>query len=211
MPPLSAAEWTATASFLFFVIGSATVGWHHLRPPYLAGCVLLALLISGSMQRGDFRRAVDWPQIWFLLGIDSMVKIMDYLGLQQALAEKMRAALNVANGNSLAFIAVALLVTLTLRLVLPVTAGALSATVILLPIAAAQSIHPWIAVFCAAMFTDISFFRYQGSNGMLQLVSDGLLDDVDRSRFMQYALWMNGARVLAVVASIPWWEHLGLL
>ena len=211
MPPLSAAEWTATASFLFFVIGSATVGWHHLRPPYLAGCVLLALLLSGSMQRGDFRRAVDWPQIWFLLGIDSMVKIMDYLGLQQALAEKMRAALNVANGNSLAFIAVALLVTLTLRLVLPVTAGALSATVILLPIAAAQSIHPWIAVFCAAMFTDISFFRYQGSNGMLQLVSDGLLDDVDRSRFMQYALWMNGARVLAVVASIPWWEHLGLL
>jgi hypothetical protein len=61
------------------------------------------------------------------------------------------------------------------------------------------------------MFTDISFFRYQGSNGMLQLVSDGLLDDVDRSRFMQYTLWMNGARVLAVVASIPWWEHLGLL
>jgi hypothetical protein len=46
---------------------------------------------------------------------------------------------------------------------------------------------------------------------MLQLVSDGLIDDVDRSRFMQYALWMNGARVLAVVASIPWWEHLGLL
>lgn len=211
MPPMSAGEWTATASFLFFVIGSATVGWHHLRPPYLAGCVLLALLFSESMQRRDFRRAVDWPQIWFLLGIDSMVKIMDYLGLQQALAEKMGAALKFANGNVLEFIAVALLVTLTLRLILPVTAGAISATVILLPIAAAQSIHPWIAVFCAAMFTDISFFRYQGSNGMLQLVSDGLIDNVNRSRFMRYTLWMNGARVLAVVASIPWWERLGLI
>lgn len=210
MGPLSAMEWTAAAGFLFFVLGSATVEWHHLKPSYLAGCVLLALLISGTLQRKDFRQALDWPQIWFLLGIDSMVKIMDYLGLQQALAQTLRNDFRFINGNLLVFIGVTLLVTLTIRLVLPVTAGALTATVILLPVATAEAINPWITVFCTAMFSDIAFFRYQGSNGLLQLYSDGLIEAVNERRFRLYNLLMNGARVVAVVASIPWWRALGL-
>jgi hypothetical protein len=95
--------------------------------------------------------------------------------------------------------------------VLPVTAGALSATVILLPIATAQAINPWIAVFSTATFSDIAFFRYQGSNGMLQLYSDGLIETVDITRFLNHNLWMNAARVIAVLASIPWWRALGIL
>ena len=209
--PLSSAEWTASWCFLFFVIGSATVGFHHLKPHLLAGCILLALLISGSMQRQEFRRAIDWPQIWFLLGIDSMVKIMDHLGLQQKLATALGGNFNFIHGNIFLFIIASLLVTLTLRLVLPVTAGALSATVILLPIATAQAINPWIAVFSTATFSDIAFFRYQGSNGMLQLYSDGLIETVDTTRFLKHNLWMNAARVIAVLASIPWWRALGIL
>lgn len=197
--------------FLLFVLGSATVGWHHLKPHVLAGCVLLALLISGTMQKQEFRQDVDWPQIWFLVGIDSMVKIMDYLGLQQKLASALRDKFTFVNGNILLFMAAALLVTLTIRLVLPVTAGALSATVILLPIAAEQSINPWIAVFCAAVFTDISFFPYQGSNGLLQLYSSGLIEAVDEQRFLRQNQWMNVARIASVLASIPWWQALGLL
>jgi di/tricarboxylate transporter len=209
--PLSASEWASACCFLFFVVGSATVSWHHLKAHVLAGCVLLALLITGTMQKQEFRRAMDWPLICFLLGIDSMVKIMDHLGLQQALARALQDDFAFVNGNIVLFVAASLLVTLTIRLVLPVTAGALSATVILLPIAASQSINPWIAVFCAAMFTDIAFFRYQGSNGLLQLESDGLLDAIDEPVFFQHNLWMNGARVIAVLASIPWWQALGIL
>jgi len=209
--PPSAAEWTSALCFLLFVLGSATVGWHHLKPHVLAGCVLLALLVSGTMQKQEFRKAVDWPQIWFLVGIDSMVQIMDYLGLQQKLASALRDSFMFINGNILLFIAAALLVTLAVRLLLPVTAGALSATVILLPIAADQSINPWIAVFCAAVFTDIVMFPYQGSNGLLQLYSSGLIEAVDEQRFLRQNQWMNVARIASVLASIPWWQALGIL
>lgn len=211
MGPLKPAEWTAAAAFLFFVIGSATVGWHHVKPPYLAGCVLLALLVTGTLLRKDFRGALDWPQIFFLLGLDSMVRIMDYLGLQQALAQAVRHDFDFVSGNILLFVMVALAVTLAIRLVLPVTAGALTSAVILLPIAAAQAINPWIAVFCAAIFSDISFFRYQGTNGMLQLYSDGLIEQADEKGFLRYNMLMNAARVGAVYASIPWWGLLGLV
>jgi di/tricarboxylate transporter/anti-anti-sigma regulatory factor len=43
--PLTPRELIAAGGFGFFVFGCATVGWHHVAPPYLAGCVLLALLL----------------------------------------------------------------------------------------------------------------------------------------------------------------------
>jgi divalent anion:Na+ symporter, DASS family len=209
--PLSAPEWAAAACFVFFLVGIATTGWHHLKPPYLAGVVLLALLLTGTLLRKDFRSKLDWPMIFFLLGLDSMVRIMGYLGLQDALARSVQHYFDFVDGNIAAFVAVCLLVTLTVRLVLPVTAGALTAAVILLPIATAQGINPWIAVFCAAIFSDMSFFRYQGSNGLLQLHSEGLMAEADRRGFMRYNLLMNLGRVAAVYASLPWWNLLGLI
>lgn len=209
--PLSPAEWTAAGSFLFFLVGSATVGWHHVKPPYLAGCVLLGLLLTGTMLRKDFRTSLDWPQIFFLLGLDSLVRIMDYLGLQQALARSVSPYFGFVGASLPAFILACLIVTLLVRLALPVTAGALTAVVIMLPIAAGQGINPWIAVFCTAIFSDISFFRYQGTNGLIQLHSEGLIGDTDEKGFMRYTMLMNGARVVAVYASIPWWSLLGLI
>jgi hypothetical protein len=109
------------------------------------------------------------------------------------------------------FIAVALAVTLTVRLALPVTAGMLTAAIVLLPVAAAQGIHPWICVFCAAVFSDIAFFRHQGTNGIIQMRMTGLFEQIDERGFLRYNLLMNAARVAVVYASIPWWSWLGLL
>ena len=211
MGPLSAAEWTAAGCFVFFLVGSATVGWHHIKTPYLAGCVVLALLVTGTLLRKDFRTKLDWPQIFFLLGLDSMVRVMDYLGLQQALARSMRDHFDFIGGRVGLLILVCLVVTLVVRLALPITAGALTAAIILLPIAGAQGINPWIVIFCAAIFSDMSFFRYQGTNGILQLHSEGLMEQVDQKGFTRYVMLMNLARVVAVYASIPWWIQLGLI
>ncbi|MCE9517372.1 MAG: anion permease [Mycobacterium sp.] len=211
MGGLRPAEWTAAGCFLFFLIGSATVGWHHIRPSYLAGYVLVALLVTGTLLRKDFRAALDWPQVFFLLGLDGMVRVMDYLGLQEALARVMEHNFDFVRGNIAVFIAVSLVVTLTLRLALPVTAGALTSSVILLPIALAQGINPWICIFCAALFSDISFFRYQGTNGIMQLYSEGLIQEADEKGFRRYNMVMNVARVAAAYASIPWWNQLGLI
>ena len=211
MRPLRPAEWTAALAFLFFVLGSATVGWHHVKPAYLAGCVLLALLVTGTMLRKDFRSAIDWPQIFFLLGLDSMVRMQAGLPGSTVFTGH-RGAPHVRLHQR------------PHRGVHPGGAGgdagdpagaagdrrALTSTVILLPIAIAQGINPWICVFCAAIFSDIAFFRYQGTNGMLQLYSEGLIDEVDRKGFLRYTMVMNGARVAAVFASIPWWGLLGL-
>ncbi len=211
MGPLKPQEWIAAGGFLFFLLGSATVGWHHVRPAYLAGCVLLALLLTGALLRRDFQRQLDWPMIFFLLGIDSLMRIMDHLGLAAALARTVDQRFDFIDGRVSVFIAVALAVTLAVRLALPVTAGMLTAAVVLLPVAAAQGVHPWICVFCAAIFSDVAFFRHQGTNGIAQIRAAGLFEQADERGFLRYNLLMNVARVAVVYASIPWWEWLGLL
>ncbi len=211
MGPMKPREWIAAGGFLFFLIGSATVSWHHVKPPYLAGCVLLALLLTGTLVRKDFQRQLDWPMIFFLLGIDSLMRIMNHLGLAQSLARAVGHTFDFVDGHIAVFILVALAVTLTVRLALPVTAGMLTAAAVLLPVAAAQGIHPWICVFCTAMFSDISFFRHQGTNGLIQIRADGLLEQADERGFLRYNMLMNIARVGVVFASIPWWKWLGLL
>jgi di/tricarboxylate transporter len=211
MGPLKPQEWIATGGFVFFLLGSATTGWHHVKPAYLAGCVLLGLLLTGALLRRDFQRQLDWPMIFFLLGIDSLMRIMDHLGLAGALARALDQRFDFVGGNIAVFIAVALAVTLTVRLALPVTAGMLTAAIVLLPVAAAQGIHPWICVFCTAVFSDISFFRHQGTNGIIQMRATGLFEQIDERGFLRYNLLMNAARVAVVYASIPWWEWLGLL
>jgi hypothetical protein len=149
--------------------------------------------------------------IFFLLGMDSMMRIMDHLGLAQSLAAAAGQVYGFVDGRIALFILAVLLTTLTVRLVLPVTAGMLTSIVILLPVAAAQGIHPWICVFCAAVFSDIAFFRHQGTNGILQIRAAGLFEMGDERGFLRYNLWMNLARVAFIFASIPWWQWLGLL
>ena len=208
---LQPAEWVAAGGFVFFVAGTATVSWHHVRPAYLAGCVLLALLLTGTMLRKDFQRQIDWPMIVFLLGMDSLMKIMTHLGLAEQLARAAGRVFGFVGGSIGLFILAALVTTLLVRLVLPVTAGMLTAAIILLPVAAANGVHPWICVFCAAIFSDISVFRHQGTNGIIQMRVAGLFEGIDEAGFLRYNMWMNVARIAAVYASIPWWQWLGLL
>lgn len=211
MGSLKPAEWIAAAGFIFFLVGCATVPWHHVAPAYLAGCVLLGLLITGTLLRKDFQQQVDWPMIFFLLGMDSMMRIMDHLGLAQGLANAAGRIYGFIDGSIALFLLATLMTTLAVRLVLPVTAGMLTSAIILLPVASAQGIHPWICIFCTAIFSDISFFRHQGTNGILQIQSAGLFEITEERGFFRYNLLMNAARVAAVYASIPWWRSIGLL
>lgn len=207
--PLTSNEWLAVSGFLFFLVGAATYSWHQVPPSWLAGCVLVGLLLSGQFSKQDFRRQIDWPMLFFLLGVDSVTRVMDYHGLQTSLASTIEGYFGFIDGRIELFILAALATTLFIRLALPVTAGMLVAVVVLLPVASAHGIHPWICVFLTATFSDIWFLPYQ-SSVYLQVLSQDCGGTFDQPRFFRYNLWMNLTRVIVAYASIPWWNWLGL-
>ena len=207
--PLALAEWLALGSFVAFLAGTATVGVHHVQPSWIAGCVLVTLLVCGSLGKMDFRRQLDWSMVFFLLGIDSVVRIMNYLKVDVAIAKVVSGNLGFINGSVELFVLAALVTTVVLRIGLPVSAGALVSAVILIPVAIANHINPWICIFLAALFSDIWFFPYQSSVWM-QAVSQGLTGSIDRARFVRYTQCMNLARVAVAFLSIPYWKWLEL-
>jgi hypothetical protein len=172
--------------------------------------VLVGLLVTGVLGKQGFRGQIDWPMIFFLLGLDSVTRVMKHVGLDTELARGMGDLYGFIDGRFPLFILASLLTTLVIRLVLPLTAGMIVSTIVLLPVAAAEGIHPWLCVFLTALFSDIWFFRYQ-SSVYLQAVSSGEIARIDEPAFLRYNHLMNLARVLVAYASIPWWHWLGLL
>jgi DASS family divalent anion:Na+ symporter len=209
--PVKSSEKVAAGGFVFFLAGCATVSWHHISPALLGGCVLLLLLVTGTLGRKEFRRELDWPMVLFLLGIDSITKIMTHLGIDRALAAGSTDIFGFVGGSIWVFIPAAFATSAAIRVFLPITPSMLTTAIILLPVAAANGIHPWICVFLAGLFSDIWFARYQGTNGYLQICASDQIDRIDGTRFLRYNLCMNAARVAAAFASVPWWNWLGLL
>lgn len=208
--PLTYPEKVAIMGFGFFMIGASTASWHHIQPSTIAGCVLLGLLLSGVFGKEEFRQKLDWPMIFFLLGIDSITRIMRELGLDLQLAEALSGIFGFVDGRIELFILAALVTTVVLRLALPTVAGMLVSLIILLPVAEANTIHPWICVFLTTVFSDIWFAGYQ-TGVYSQIKNAGLEADINKKLFMKYNHCMNFARVAIVFMSIPYWQWLGLL
>lgn len=207
--PLGFAEWLALGSFVAFLAGTATVSLHHVQPSWIAGCVLVTLLVCGSLGKMDFRKQLDWPMVFFLLGIDGLVRIMSYLKVDALIAKVVSGHLGFIDGSIELFVLAALVITVALRIGLPIAASALVSAVILIPVAEANHINPWICIFLAALFSDIWFFPYQSSVWM-QAASKGQTEAIDRVQFTRYNQCMNAARVAVAFLSIPYWKWLEL-
>lgn len=208
--PMNGAERIALTGFVFFLLGAGSVSWHHVPPSWIAGCVLIGLLVSGALGKKAFRDQLDWPMVFFLLGMDGITRIMEHLGLDRVLAQVMTSWYSFVGGQIILFILASLATTLVVRLALPITSGMLVAANILMPVALAQGIQPWICIFMTAMFSDIWFKPYQSSQ-YTQVLSQGLGSHYDQDGFMRYNQAMNLARVLIAFLSIPYWKWLGLL
>lgn len=203
-------ERIAGFAFIFFLVGTVTSEWHFVSTPSIAGMTLALLLLSGVMNKASFQKLIDWPMVFFLLALDSMMETMAHLGLENQLAGAMRSVYGFVDGSFILYTIAALVTTLVLRLVFPVTAGMLISFVILLPVTIAQGYDPWICVFMTALFSDIWFFRYQ-SSVYLNLSSSSAALDYDHHWFMRHNLIMNLARALCVFAAIPMWQWMGLI
>lgn len=207
---LSSKEKIAALAFVFFFVGSMTGDIHHINTPSIAGLTILMLLLAGAFQKADFQKSIDWPMIFFMLGMDSIMRTMEHLGLDRQMANFIGAFYSFVDGSFLLFVLATLLTTVLFRLAFPVAAGMILSFVVLLPVAIDQGYSPWICLFLTAIFSDIWFFRYQNSIYLIIWNSDSVLD-YDHAWFMRHNMVMNLARVLCVLAAIPLWKWMSLI
>lgn len=207
--PMKIGEKLAAYIFVLYIIFCTTYSIHQIDLSALSGILLISLLLFGIYSKVDFKNLTDWPMIFFLLGVDSLMNIMSYLGLDRSLASSVQYLYQFINGSLWLFILAACATTLIIRLALPLGAGMLTSFAILLPVALNQHIHPWICLFVCAVFSDIWFFPYQ-SSVYLQAKSSVPQHMYSERGFLKYNMALNVGRLLVIFASIPWWIYLGL-
>lgn len=211
--PLSPREWTAAGGLVFLILALASAQLHRIQPAWVSGALLVALLMIGALTRQDFSRRIEWPALFMLLGTASIMRVMDYLGVSQALAQGTADALGpikpLLEDQPLLFVVTALVVTLTVRLALQVAAAMITCSLILMPLAGLAGVHPWVCIFLVGLFSEIVILRSQSMSLTIGR-REGDFEFADEARYMRYFQAMSAARVVVAFASIPWWRSLGL-
>jgi di/tricarboxylate transporter len=209
MGPVTKEQGLVLIALATYALGLLTESWHHIDVAWISGLSLILLLVSGALTKKRFREALDWPMIFFLVGNGCLVNIMDYVGFSSVLGKLTNQILGFTGASIWLFLGACLVLTVLVRLFLPLNAGMLVAFVVLLPLATSQGINPWICLFLCSVFSDIWFLPYQNSAYLQVLSSCG--DQFDQRRFLASKQWLNVAALAGALLSVPWWSRLGLI
>jgi len=209
--PLGRDERFVLLALAVFLAGAAGVSWHHISLPWVAGFVLVALLFYGLVNKKGFQQFVDWPMVFFLLSLQGLTGAMEHLHLVDQVMPWMDGLAALLQQDMTRLVLLELAVVCIIRLALPITAGMVVSAILLMPLADAAGINPWIIGFLAAMFSDLWFLPYQSSAYAQLRAVDAGTGRYDESLFLKFNLASSALRVAAVFVSIPYWDALDLI
>lgn len=209
--PMGVEEKLTLVALVLFLGGAVSISWHHISLPWIAGFILVALLLYGLVSKKNFQQYVDWPMVFFLLSLQGLTSTMEHLDLVGQVKPWIDAAAAMLQEDVTRLILLELAVVLIVRLALPITAGMVVSAILLMPLAFASGINPWLIGFLAATFSDMWLLPYQSSQYAQLRSAHGSAQMFDEGLFMRYNLASCVLRVLAVFASLPYWDYLGLI
>lgn len=209
--PLGAEEKFTLLALSLFLGGAVTITWHHVSLPWIAGFILVSLLLHGLVSKKNFQQYVDWPMVFFLLSLQGLTSTMEYLDLLGQIKPLIDSAGALLDEDIYRLILLELAVVLIVRLVLPITAGMVVSAILLMPLASVAGVNPWIIGFLAAMFSDIWLMPYQSSQYTQLRGVQPPHERFNEPLFLRYNLATCALRLVAVFASIPYWDHLELI
>ncbi|AVR97179.1 SLC13 family permease [Pseudoduganella armeniaca] len=209
--PINTREWAALAGIAFMMLGIVTSSVHRVQPPWLAFAMLFGLLVCGTLDKTELKEKVDWTFLLYLSGMTGIVAAFNHLGLDRQLGAALPDLGAVMRDNFSLFAVLLFVLVNLLRLMVPTNATAVLLATILMPLANVSGVNEWLVGFMILLFSESWFFPYQCSY-YLQLQAINLADPMyDEKRFLRFNAVLNGARLLAVLASVPYWKWQGIL
>lgn len=204
-------EWAALLGIGFMIVGVVTSSLHKVQPPWLGFTMLFGLLLCGMLSRKELKEQVDWTFLLYLSGITGFVAAFGHLGLDRELAARLPDLGGSMRDHFGLFVLALFALVNLVRLAAPTNATTVILATILMPLARAAGINEWLVGFIILMFSEAWFLPYQCSYylQLQQLNRDHPM--YDEPLFLRLNAIMNLGRLLAVYASFPYWQILGIL
>ncbi len=204
-------EWAAVFGILVFLGGIATASIHQITPPWMGMAILYALLVFGFLRRDEFHERIDWPSLFYLAGSVGIIETFNHLELDRWVAGHLVWLSTYMRTDFPLFLLILAGVIQLARLVVPGSATIVLFCAVLMPIAEASGINPWLIGFSILTLGEMWFLPYQCSYYGQMEASKAAAGLYDERRFLIVNAAMNGLKILSLYASMPFWKILGLI
>lgn len=204
-------EKAAIGGIALFMAGVASATLHNIPPPWLALAILYALLVFGFLIKREFREKTDWPFLVYLGGIAGITAAFNEVGLNKWLAVHLAVFGHYLQASFTGFVGLLAGIIFLIRLVVPISVTIVIMATVFMPLAEAYGVNSWVVGFVILVLGEMWFLPYQCSYYIQFRDIARAQDAYDERSFLLFNLLMNGARLAAVLASIPVWRAAGLL
>lgn len=153
-------------------------------------------------------RKINWTIIFLIGSAVSISKLIIYFEIDKFVSQPIALfLLDISHSKYILYIFV-IITTFIVRLFLPITATVSMLLPILLPLHIPFQVSAWSIAFVILTITDAWFFPYQSyiyTFYKMQLEQDEII--YDEKIFLKFQRCINIFRVLAVLASVFYWDY----
>ena len=209
--PMRPAEWTALTIAITFMIAIVTYSVHKISPAWITLGVLCVFLVLGTLNETHIRHNFQWDVlllVGFFIGLE---QTLDYTGITAMLTGRLAGVTAYMGSNYYLFIGLLAIVTAVLRLFLPITTAGVLIASVFLPLADLNGVNPWVVAFTIIMLSQTWFLPAQCSYYLTLDELSGERPVHDKALFLRMNALTMIIRLTALVASIPFFQYLGLL
>ncbi|MCI8815666.1 MAG: sodium:calcium symporter [Angelakisella sp.] len=171
-----------------------------------------ALLALKVITPKDYNQRINWSIIAFMGGAINLATAITTVGIDSWLGNTFGGTMAGLISNPYLFVPVIATTALISRFVIvDMTTDYTLFTVILTPFCLAAGVSPWVAAMAAYCVVYPYFTKYQNINYLAAFNSAGGDEKLEHSMLVPFCLVFHIVSILALTASVPYWQMLGLI
>lgn len=204
-------EWGALLSIITLLSGLIFSTWYDCSKLWTCLAVFFVLLFTGAMETREIKTGINWTFLFYLGAIIGIMRYIQNIGIDLWLGQHLNWLIALTHHNVMFLIIGLYLISWISGLLLgTMTAPALLFTVVL-PITQQFGFNCWVAAFIILMATEAWIFPYQSN---YYLCFEELLKKGNQVH-LKPLLYLNASmallRLFILLASIPFWQWVGLI
>lgn len=203
-------EKLGIAALALLGAGFVTRTYHGIPEVWIAAGACIFLFAARALDDRSFQSGVPWGVMIYCGIMMGLASVMSHLGIDAWLSGLAGSALKDILGNPYYFVLTIAVLAAGLRLLLPSKTLSPIMALIAIPLAISVGFNPLVAVLVILMAVDHTFFPHL--NGAYQIYTYATDGQLFSDRQARPALWAETViRVVALTASVPVWQWMGLM
>lgn len=208
--------WSPSERRMAEIMAACVVLWatepiHGIGAHVVALCSLAAVVALGVVDAKGLSRGISWDSLIFIGCAIGLAPVFAHLGIDEWVVGLCAPAFQSLSQSPYLMVVGVGLVTTALRFVIVSDMAYINVFMaFMVPLAAMSGINPWVVGVCAYAMVDPWFALYQNPIYLTSFyATEGKM--VENSAMARYCLVYTAICLAGLLASVPYWQWMGIL